>query len=130
MIITYIAWVVLVYAYYKLHSEYEALPDQVPIKYDLDGSVQNEAPKSTLYILVGVGFMIAILMTSLMFMEGVEEASLVLEATHLLTQLLFAYIIYQTIKVVKGEAEGLGKEFYILMIAVIVLPLVLVFLGQ
>ena len=125
MIITFIAWIVLLYGYCLVHNEYEALPEQIPIKYDLDGSVKNEGPKSSLYILIVVGFLTGVLMTGLMFMEDVGDSALVLEWTHLLTQLLFTYIIFQTIKVVKGEAEGLGKEFYLLLVAVMVIPLVL-----
>lgn len=125
MAITYISWLIFLFSFYLLHSEFETLPSQVPTKYNFDGSVQKEGPKSTLYILVAVGFMIAVLMTGLLFLEDVQDAKLVLETTNLLTQLLFAFIIHQTIKVAKGLAEGLSKMFYFLLAGVIILPLLL-----
>lgn len=130
MIITYIAWAVLFLGFYLLYSEYEDLPDLVPIKYNFNGTIQNEGPKSTLYVLVIVSFFVGLLMTGLNFMDGIEKTSLVLQVTHLVTQLLFTYIIYQTIRITKGEAKGLDNLFYILMIAVIVLPLSLTFLAK
>lgn len=125
MIITYLAWIIHVYGFYLLYSVYGSLPDQVPIRYDLDGSIKDMGSKDTLFVLVGVGFFTAILMTGLMFSDKAKEASLVLEATHLLTQMLFTYIISQTIRVVKGKAEGLGTEFYYLLFAVILVPVIL-----
>lgn len=128
--VTYLAWAVLILGFYLLYSEYENLPEQVPIKYNFDGSIQNEGPKSTLYVLVGVGFFLGVLMTGLNFMEDIENISLVLEVIHLVTQLLFTYIIYQTIRITKGEANGLDRIFYLLMITVIILPLSLIFVAK
>lgn len=130
MIITYLAWTVLLFGFYILFSEYESLPEQVPVKYNFDGSIQHMGPKSTLYLLVGVGFFVGTLMTGIYFTDDIGEASLALEVTHLVTQLLFTYIIYQTIKIAKGEAKSLGKLFYVLMIAVIILPLALAMLSE
>lgn len=127
MILTYISWAVLLYGFYLLYDNYESLPEQVPIKYNFDGSVQDEGPKNTLYLLVGVGFMTAMLMTVLLFVDESAEASTILEVTHLVTQLLFTYIIYQTIRVANGEAKGLGKEFYVLMVSAVTIPLILAF---
>lgn len=130
MIITYLAWAVLLLGFYILKNEYESLPDLVPIKYNFDGSIQNEGPKSTLYVLVIVGFFVGVLMTGITLMDDIKNVSLVIEVTHLLTQLLFTYIIYQTIKISKGEAKGLDKVFYVLMIAVMGLPLCLALLAH
>jgi len=81
-------------------------------------------------ILVGVGGLTAALMTAIPFVEEVKEGALVLGVTHLLCQLLFFYIIYQSIKIARGEAEGLGKEFFFLIILVIILPIGLALLGD
>jgi len=126
MILTYIAWIVLLFAFYIVQKEYDSLPDQVPVKYDFDGSVKHMGSKSTLYLLVGVGFLMAILLTGILYTVVTQSEILVLEAIHLLCQLLFFYIIFQTIKVVKGKAKGLDKVFFVLMIAVIFLPILLV----
>lgn len=130
MVITYIAWTVLLIGFFILYSEFESLPDQVPIKYNFDGSIQKRGPKSTLYVLVGVGFFVGVLLTGLIFKDDIRDASLILEATHLLTQLLFTYLIYQTIKITKGEAEGLDKLFYLLMISVMTVPLLLALMVE
>ncbi len=127
MIITYIAWSILFLGFYILNRDYASLPEQVPTKYNFDGSIQNRGPKGMLYVLVGVGFFVGLLMTAINFMEDIGEASLVLEVIHLITQLLFTYIIYQTIKITKGAAKGLDFIFYTLLLAVMLLPLYLAF---
>ena len=130
MIFTYIALAVFVYMVIYLRSEYDSLPDEMPVHYGFDGKPDQVGSKIMMWVLVGVGAVTAAVMTAIPLVDEVQEGMLVLGVIHLLCQLLYLYIIYKSIQIARGEADSLGKEFYYLMIVVIVLPIALAFLEN
>ena len=102
----------------------------MPVHYGIDGKPDQMGSKGMMWILVGVGAVTVVIMFAIPFLLEEKNGMLALGVTHLLCQLLFLYIIYKSIQIARGQATGLGKEFFFLMVLVVVLPIALALIEK
>lgn len=117
-----------------LITQYSTLPDRVPGHYDGEGNVDRWGSKMELWILPIVGAVLWIPMTILeryphMFNylnlkeDNIEaqyrNGQLMVNVLKNQSVLLFSYLLYQSIQVANGAAEGLGVLFMPVFLAVI-----------
>lgn len=117
-----------------LITQYSTLPDRVPGHYDEEGNVDRWGSKMELWILPIVGAVLWIPMTILeryphMFNylnlkeDNIEaqyrNGQLMVNVLKNQSVLLLSYLLYQSIQVANGAAEGLGVLFMPIFLAVI-----------
>lgn len=117
-----------------LITQFSALPDRVPGHYDGEGNVDRWGSKMELWILPVVGAMLWIPMTVLeryphlfnylnLREDNIEvqyrNGQMMMNVLKNQSVLLFSYLLFQSIRVAIGSAEGLGVFFMPIVLVVI-----------
>jgi len=119
----------------------DLLPDKIPMHYGADGTPDGFGSKSGIWFLPVLGAVLFGVMASLSHylpsnpsdVKKLTEKQHQLQldmTTHLLGTLMvvitisFVYIVYQTVRVALGEANGLGGGFLPLIIVAIFTPII------
>jgi uncharacterized membrane protein len=131
----------LIYIVYVLAQNWNSIPDRVPGHFGLDGRPDAYASKSSILLLPVVGFVIYLVITVLgryphMFSymwkitpenayRQYQLAGTMLSAMKAEVIWIFNYIIFATIKISMGKAEGLSPLFLPILLVVIFGPICL-----
>lgn len=102
---------------------YGQLPEQIPTHYNINGSPDGFGSKTTLWVLPIVGLLLYVLMTLInrrpegfnyLVIITPENAAVqyrmatrVIRFMKAFVMLLFAFLVWRTVSIVNGEAEGL-----------------------
>ena len=121
------ALVALLFTAYVVFQHYSALPDTIPSHYNAMGEPDDFRSKSLLFVLLGVTVFQYLLLTGLSriphhfnYLQEITEenaprqyrmALKIVRISKLGVVLLFAYILWQTIQIALGNAQGLSRYF-------------------
>lgn len=125
---------------------YNKIPDEIPTHFGVKGFADDWGPKNNIWLLPVIGFVIYAVLSSLNFFlvrttpsgktdianenrqkEGVYELLQFLKVT---ISISFAYLVFASIQVSRGNQEGLGQWFlpvFILILTVVPMLFVLRF---
>ncbi|MDN4166082.1 DUF1648 domain-containing protein [Cytophagales bacterium LB-30] len=138
------ALVALLFTVYVVFKHYGALPDTIPSHYNAMGEPDDFRSKSLLFVLLGISVFQYLLLTGLSriphhfnYLEEItpenaysqySKALKIVRISKLGVVLLFGYILWQTIQIGLGNAQGLsryflgfGIGFYLLILLVYIL---------
>lgn len=103
------------------------MPDEIPVHFNAAGLPDGYGSRSTIWLLPIIGTVMYVLMTVLSFFPQIYNFPVKITPDNVIVQyrlatrlmrilktvilMTFSFILYQTIKTVKGDAAGLGKSF-------------------
>ncbi len=129
-IIEFLGYLMLIATWVFTLVVYGTLPETIPTHYNLSGEADAFGNKSAIITLPVVGTLTFVLLTVLK--NYPSSASRLLRMVKLFIVLIFGLIVLETVRVSRGEAEGLSVWILPLTICgLIVMPIIyVVFFGR
>ncbi len=134
-----IGYFLLVLFWIFIISNYQTLPESIPIHYNGLGEVDNYGKKTSIFLLPIIGSLLFLMLSVLnqspenfnykvkITLENAEKqyknAITMMRFLKIIVVVLFFLIDFETIQIANGKSEGLGVWFLSLTIPIILLPM-------
>lgn len=140
------AWIFVAVNFALALGYYPDLPETIPTHYNASGQPDKFGPKAMIFLMPGIAFILAASMVYLSkfphkfnYLTKItpenaaseyQRMRVLLRVVNALTSLLFLVVNWNTLQNATGVSKGLGIEFFIVFIAVVIVPPFVLLGGQ